>query len=84
MLFVHCKDTNLKAIHNTPLYVATSSRLFVHCKDTNLKAIHNSYALNYSNNELFVHCKDTNLKAIHNRGFSGFHFVGVVRALQRY
>ena len=41
MLFVHCKDTNLKAIHNRCLLQKPLIRLFVHCKDTNLKAIHN-------------------------------------------
>ncbi len=42
LLFVHCKDTNLKAIHN-PLYPFSAKKmLFVHCKDTNLKAIHNA------------------------------------------
>ena len=40
-LFVHCKDTNLKAIHNNPLERHAKKKLFVHCKDTNLKAIHN-------------------------------------------
>ena len=41
-LFVHCKDTNLKAIHNRVYYMAYILELFVHCKDTNLKAIHNA------------------------------------------
>ena len=41
-LFVHCKDTNLKAIHNKVFTKeGKTTRLFVHCKDTNLKAIHN-------------------------------------------
>ena len=43
-LFVHCKDTNLKAIHNLSLLIRLASSLFVHCKDTNLKAIHNVLA----------------------------------------
>ena len=41
MLFVHCKDTNLKAIHNYIFLIRCQKGLFVHCKDTNLKAIHN-------------------------------------------
>ena len=41
MLFVHCKDTNLKAIHNSVRIQNVQKLLFVHCKDTNLKAIHN-------------------------------------------
>ena len=41
MLFVHCKDTNLKAIHNVLICISFLCVLFVHCKDTNLKAIHN-------------------------------------------
>ena len=41
LLFVHCKDTNLKAIHNLRRGEITRFLLFVHCKDTNLKAIHN-------------------------------------------
>ena len=40
-LFVHCKDTNLKAIHNPIQSLLHGVGLFVHCKDTNLKAIHN-------------------------------------------
>ena len=40
-LFVHCKDTNLKAIHNEEELETRGKLLFVHCKDTNLKAIHN-------------------------------------------
>ena len=40
-LFVHCKDTNLKAIHNQIIAEIPFRMLFVHCKDTNLKAIHN-------------------------------------------
>ena len=40
-LFVHCKDTNLKAIHNSIVILLGCQELFVHCKDTNLKAIHN-------------------------------------------
>ena len=40
-LFVHCKDTNLKAIHNVRQELVKMVVLFVHCKDTNLKAIHN-------------------------------------------
>ena len=41
-LFVHCKDTNLKAIHNVMGAEIDVKKLFVHCKDTNLKAIHNN------------------------------------------
>ena len=41
-MFVHCKDTNLKAIHNYLQDNVFVFRLFVHCKDTNLKAIHNT------------------------------------------
>ena len=41
-LFVHCKDTNLKAIHNLDDASILQAVLFVHCKDTNLKAIHNT------------------------------------------
>ena len=37
---MHCKDTNLKAIHNVG-HDFLFRALFVHCKDTNLKAIHN-------------------------------------------
>ena len=45
VLFVHCKDTNLKAIHNTVDLEFLRRMLFVHCKDTNLKAIHNALTL---------------------------------------
>ena len=46
VLFVHCKDTNLKAIHNYFGLHNSNYVLFVHCKDTNLKAIHNIICLN--------------------------------------
>ena len=83
-LFVHCKDTNLKAIHNQPQAQAIPSPLFVHCKDTNLKAIHNSSLCWLDYCMLFVHCKDTNLKAIHNKMQVILLKKLVVRALQRY
>ena len=47
MLFVHCKDTNLKAIHNVWTKNVNTYVLFVHCKDTNLKAIHNTPEFNH-------------------------------------
>ena len=84
MLFVHCKDTNLKAIHNEQTAWKYQIALFVHCKDTNLKAIHNAYTLNIYKDLLFVHCKDTNLKAIHNNVSEYILAFVVVRALQRY
>ena len=50
LLFVHCKDTNLKAIHNGNAGGFVFILLFVHCKDTNLKAIHNiSRAVDWNN-----------------------------------
>ena len=84
MLFVHCKDTNLKAIHNMPRRSEINLTLFVHCKDTNLKAIHNSPSHPLWSSRLFVHCKDTNLKAIHNNLLNDNLAQAVVRALQRY
>ena len=41
MLFMICKDTNSKAIHNIPAFDFTFKALFMICKDTNSKAIHN-------------------------------------------
>ena len=83
-LFVHCKDTNLKAIHNRHEKHARLLMLFVHCKDTNLKAIHNGERNGVVHLLLFVHCKDTNLKAIHNQNAVITKPYPVVRALQRY
>ena len=84
-LFVHCKDTNLKAIHNNSLPTLS---LLLGCSCTAKILIWKQFTTgNYNqatSSELFVHCKDTNLKAIHNKNRLFRCIWKVVRALQRY
>ena len=78
----NCKDTNLKAIHNSiPIPCRAFQGCVCNCKDTNLKAIHNSKLCSNSHRWGCVcNCKDTNLKAIHNTSSSISLFASVVFA----
>ena len=83
--YYHCKDTILKAIHNTCLLSSSLDLLILSLQRYNFES-NSQRKLNFpiSTYSWYYHCKDTILKAIHNEfGCDPFNRA-LILSLQRY
>ena len=83
--FCKCKDTKLKAIHNSLSYNDPSTAVvFANAKILNWKQFTTTAIMPDNKSSCFCKCKDTKLKAIHNTKLGIFAGSRLFLQMQRY